>query len=127
MLAVLAAANLLSDAELPGIDAVYAFNLPQELIGNVAKTVALVRDSSTMPGDYGNDDFNSVTNEVEIQLFYKKTLDFDPEKLELQLLKLFKHHDWSISDIREHTMDPDTQQLTFTGYFKRLKRLKGVY
>ena len=125
MLAVLEAQNMINSANIAGIDNVYTFNIPAEMVENVDKTVVLITDANTNPAIYGNNDFNALSRTIEIQIFYKKDLDIDPEKIEVQLYKLFTNDYWKVGENRGHTIDPDTQQITTTFYVNNLKLLNN--
>lgn len=116
MLAVKQAVNLIKQASIPGLDEVYGFNIPKEQVGNVDETIIRVSDVSTRLGLWGSNDFHTLNREIEVQIFYKQDLDFDPEQTETALYRLFIHNDWVMGENRGHTIDPDTQQLTSTFY-----------
>lgn len=115
MLEVKKASNLLVSFDLPEIDKVYSFNLPQEVMTNTSSTVALITDTNTSL-DYGNNDFYSKTNEVELQIFFKLDLDFDPDQLETQMLHKFIENNYTVADISSKFLDPDTKQIVATYY-----------
>ncbi|MFT8861267.1 DUF806 family protein [Schleiferilactobacillus harbinensis] len=121
MSAVDDATLLLNQANISGIDDVFANNLPQEAVDNVNSTIVLVTDAADDPSDFGNDDFWSLNQEVEIQIWYSQQLETDPEIIELAMMKLFVHNNWQVAAVRQRTLDPDTQQLSNTFYFSRTK------
>lgn len=125
MLAVLEAQNMINAANIAGIDNVYTFNIPSEMVENVDKTIVLITDANTNPAAYGNNDFNALSRTIEIQVFYKKDLDIDPETIEVKLYKLFTNDYWRVGENRGHTIDPDTQQITTTFYVNNLKLLNN--
>lgn len=125
MLAVLEAKNMINSANIAGIDNVYTFNIPAEMVENVDKTIVLITDANTNPSVYGNNDFNALSRTIEIQVFYKKDLDIDPETIEVKLYKLFTNDYWCVGENRGHTIDPDTQQITTTFYVNNLKLLNN--
>lgn len=125
MLAVLEAQNMINSANIAGIDNVYTFNIPAEMVENVDKTIVLITDANTNPAVYGNNDFNALSRTIEIQVFYKKDLDVDPEQVEVQLYKVFTNDYWNVGENRGHTIDPDTQQITTTFYVNNLKLLNN--
>lgn len=119
MLAVKAAKQLIVDANFSQIDKVYLNNLPKEEISNTDETIVLITDVDTEPDLMGNNNFFALNKQVEIQIFYKLVMDYDPEELEIPLMKLFKANYWQIADIRQHTVDPDTQQMSVAYYFAK--------
>lgn len=122
MLATKEAKQLLQKANFKQLDEIYTNNIPDNAVDS-SNTVALITDVATRPGDYGNNHIISVDRQIEIQIFYKKILDYDPEPFEMLLLQLFDNNGWQINEIRGHTVDPDTKQLTATFYFTDFKTL----
>lgn len=116
MLATLELKNLIDDKGFGEISEVYANNLPKEVQENTDKTIVLLRESSTFIGIFGNDRFHSKSNQIEIQIFYKLDLDFDPDDFETQFMQWLVSERYKITDIREHSIDPDTLQLTAVFY-----------
>lgn len=123
MLATLEMKKLLDEAELGEIQQVYTSNLPKEVQDNTDETIVLVTDVNSELGLNGNNTFNSVRRQVEIQIFYKLDIDFDIDSFEVQLMKLLKSNHWSILDIRGHSVDPDTLQMTSVIYAEQTKIL----
>ena len=120
MLAVKEARELIENANFDWLSAVYAYNVPKEELDSTDKTIVLVRDVNTRTDLEGNDFFFGTIREVEVQIFYQLSLD-DPEINDLALMKLFKKNYLDIKEIIEHTIDPDTSQLTGTFYFTQTK------
>jgi hypothetical protein len=123
MSAVDDAVELLNQANIAGIDAVYGNNLPQEELDNVDKTVVLITDAANNPSSFGNNDFWALNQEVEIQIWYSVELETDPEDIEIAMMKAFTHHNWQVSAVRQRMLDPETSQLFNTFYFSRTKIL----
>lgn len=116
MLATLRLKNLIDGKEFGEISKVYANNLPKEVQENTDKTIMLLRESDAFLGMFGNDNFFSKTNQIEVQIFYKLDVDFDLEEFETRLMKFLVSEHYKITDIREHSIDPDTYQLTGVFY-----------
>ena len=116
MLATLTLKNLIDGKEFGEISEVYANNLPREVQENTDKTIVLLRESDTFLGMFGNDSFYSKTNQIEVQIFYKLDIDFDLDEFETRLMKFLVSEHYKITDIREHTLDPDTLQMTAVFY-----------
>ena len=112
MLATVKLKELIEGKGFGEISEVYANNLPKELEDNTDKTIVLLTESNPSLGLSGNDTFFSKTDRVEVQIFYKLDIDFDIEAFEMELIKFLKSEHYSITDIREHSIDPDTLQLT---------------
>ncbi|QTA45690.1 DUF806 family protein [Streptococcus thermophilus] len=112
MLATVKLKELIDGKEFSEINDVYANNLPQELEENTDKTVVLLTESNPSLDLSGNNTFFRKIDRVEVQIFYKLDIDFDIEAFEMELIKFLKSEHYSITDIREHSIDPDTLQLT---------------
>lgn len=123
MSAVDDAVQLLNQANIAGVNAVYGNNLPQSEVDSKDKTVVLVTDSANDPSSFGNDDFWSLNQEVEVQIWYSQELETDPEIIEIAVMKAFTHQYWQVAAVRQRTLDPDTQQLSNTFYFSRTKNI----
>lgn len=116
MLATLELKNLIDGKEFGEISEVYANNLPKEVQENTDKTIVLLQESDTFLGMFGNDSFFGKTNQIEVQIFYKLDIDFDLDEFETRLMKFLVSEHYKITDIREHTLDPDTLQMTAVFY-----------
>lgn len=122
MLATVKLKELIEGKEFGEISEVYANNLPKELEENTDKTIVLLTESNPSLDLSGNNTFFSKTDRVEVQIFYKADIDFDIEVFEMELLKFLKSEHYSITDMREHSIDPDTLQLTAV-FFVALDKL----
>lgn len=116
MLATLTLKELISGKEFSEISEIYVNNLPKEIQENTDKTIMLLRESGTFLDMFGNDSFFGKTNQIEVQIFYKLDVDFDFEEFETKLMKFLVSEHYKITDIREHTLDPDTLQMTAVFY-----------
>ena len=112
MLATVKLKELIEGKGFGEISEVYANNLPKELEDNTDKTIVLLTESNPSLDLSGNNTFFSKTDRVEVQIFYKLDIDFDIEAFEMKLIKFLKSEHYSITDIREHSIDTDTLQLT---------------
>lgn len=121
MLTTTMAANLIEAAHFPQIDTIYTLNLPKEAQENVEDTIVLIQDVNSQPDIGGNETFYAYDTQIELQIFYKQDLDFDPESLEIPLLQLFKQNYWQINQVKSHVVDPDSFQLTATFYLSYSK------
>lgn len=116
MLATVKLKELIEGKGFDEISEVYANNLPKELEENTDKTLVLLTESNPSLDLSGNNTFFGKTERVEIQIFYKLDIDFDIEAFEIKLLKFLESEQYSIIDMREHSIDPDTLQLTAVFY-----------
>lgn len=112
MLATVKLKELIEGKGFGEISEVYANNLPKELEENTDKTIVLLTESNPSLHLSGNNTFFRKTDRVEVQIFYKLDIDFDIEAFEMELLKFLKSEHYSITDMREHSIDPDTLQIT---------------
>ncbi|MCE2322793.1 DUF806 family protein [Streptococcus thermophilus] len=112
MLATVKLKELIDGKGFGEINEVYANNLPRELEENTDKTIVLLTESNPSIELSGNNTFFGKTERVEIQIFYKADIDYDIEAFEMELLKFLTSEHYSIIDVREHSIDPDTLQLT---------------
>lgn len=115
--------ELLNEAGFAEIDEVYTTNLPPEVVDSTDKTIVLITEVFSSPTDYGNDQFHSLENSVEVQLFYKLNIDFDIAMFEIKLMRWFEQHHWQIEQSKPHTLDPDTNQVTKVFYFAQIQIL----
>lgn len=125
MLATLELKNLIDDKEFSEINEIYVNNLPKEIQENTDKTIVLLRESDAFLGMFGNGRFHSKSNQIEVQIFYKLDVDFDLDAFETRLMKFLVSEHYKITDIREHSIDPDTYQMTGVFYVEREQILKG--
>ena len=116
MLATVKLKELIEGKGFGEISEVYANNLPKELEDNTDKTIVLLTESNPSLDLSGNNTFFRKIDRVEVQIFYKLDIDFDIEAFEMELIKFLKSEHYSITDIREHSIDPDTLQLIAVFY-----------
>ena len=94
-------------------------NIEPEFIDDTSKTVVLITESDFQPGHYANATFKFMLVGCEIQIFYKKSVDFDIASAEIELQRFFIANGWQVEISREHDYDPDTGQLTKTIYIDK--------
>lgn len=123
MLAVKEAQNLLEKAHIAGVDGVYTFNLPTEIVENTDKTVILLTDANSKPAIYGNSHFNALNREIEVQIFYALDPQVDPEVLDVAVYRAFEKDGWDLGENHGHTFDTDTMQITTSFYVYNLELL----
>jgi hypothetical protein len=119
MLAIAEAYDLISSASIDGIDEIQTISLTDNQKANKDSTICLIQDYQSTNEVQGNNDFFGEANEIEVQIFYKSSASIDPETTSFKLRKIFKKNHWDITDIKELTEDPDTQQLYQSFYFTR--------
>ncbi|AMV65200.1 Hypothetical protein ADU71_1304 [Pediococcus damnosus] len=109
---------------LTGINAknVYAFSINS---GNVSLTdpVFLVTEILFSPSDYGGDQYNSMNEKLQVQIYYSDTTQINAEKLESDFLKLLKQNNYLVFDISGHEAVPETKTLVITYKFNHIKEI----
>ncbi|SNU08714.1 Protein of unknown function [Streptococcus equinus] len=123
MLATLELKELLDGKGFSEISEVYVNNLPKEIQENTDKTIVLLRESGTFLEMFGNGSFFGKTNQIEVQIFYKLDIDFDLDEFETELMKFLVSKQYTVTTVREHTLDPDTLQMTAVFYVAHKKIL----
>lgn len=118
-LPVVKAAKLIKNSGLNWIDNVYRTYIPESVVDNVTTTDVLVTEYSNDMINSANNNFKTWSFGVEIQLFYKRTLEsnFDMALAELNLIKLFKKNNWFLESSKSHVVDPETKQVSRVFYF----------
>lgn len=89
-------------------DGIYPKLIPQEVPAN--QTSLLIRDSYSNLGSYGNDTFNTVEQNVIIQIYYSLDSDLDYDDVEIELMKFLTANGYTVNDIKGRQTDPDTEQ-----------------
>ena len=108
----------------PHIDQVYIDYIPNNVINQTNVTQCLLREVDITTAEEGNNTFNAVTTELELQIFFKKHIDFDTENFEIKLLKLLTDNQYTVSSLGGKVYDPDNEQLTMTWYVDLTKIIK---
>lgn len=122
------AADLIKDGHFSWIadDHIFTTSIPEEFIDNDSATVMRIDEYQNQPSGYANRRFNSMEMGVEIQIYYAADADFDIQSAEIALQRWFKQNRWEVAISREHSYDPDTNQLTKTIYFIKTEFLKAT-
>jgi len=89
-------------------DGVYPKLIPKEV--PASQTSLLIRDAYSNLGSYGNDTFNTVEQNVVIQIYYSLDSDLDYDDVEIELMKFLTANGYTINDIKGRQTDPDTEQ-----------------
>ena len=108
----------------PHIDQIYINHIPNNMINQTDVTQCLLREVDINAAEEGNNTFNAVTTELELQIFFKKHIDFDTENFEIKLLKLLTDNQYTVSSLGGKIYDPDNEQLTLTWYIDSTKFIK---
>lgn len=121
MSAILDAETLIKD--FPHIDDVFTYSIPSSLVADTTKTVALIREIQVQTDEEGNNSFNAIDTQLQIQIFLKKDVDFDTEQFQIDLLRLFEENDYECYTFGGWIADPDTNQLSNSIYIEKLRYL----
>lgn len=75
-----------------------------------SQTSLLIRDAYSNLGSYGNDTFNTIEQNVIIQIYYSLDSDLDYDEVEIELMKFLTSNGYTVNDIKGRQTDPDTAQ-----------------
>lgn len=89
-------------------DGVYPKLIPKEVPTN--QTSLLIRDAYSNLGIYGNDTFNTIEQNVIVQIYYSVDSDLDYDDVEIELMKFLTSKGYTVNDIKGRQTDPDTEQ-----------------
>lgn len=106
---------------VPQIDKVFTYLIPKAEVSNTSETVALIREVQVQTDEEGNNTFNAISTQLQIQIFLKLDVDFDIEELQIELLKLFNNDIYECYSFGGWYADPDTNQLSNSFYIEKLK------
>lgn len=123
MFAPLELKNEIEHANIAQIDKVFALNIPANVVDNTDETYVLVTDANTNADIYGSDSFHGLRRMLEVQIFFKKDLDFDPEAVTVALYKKLTATGWQIGENRGFLRDVDTEQIYTTFYVTKTKTI----
>ena len=107
MTAVMDTFNLIKE-HVTWVDGIYPKLIPKEVPAN--QTSLLIRDAYSNLGSYGNDTFNTIEQNVVIQIYYSLDSDLDYDEVEIELMKFLTSKGYIINDIKGHQTDQDTAQ-----------------
>ncbi|MCV3320812.1 DUF806 family protein [Pediococcus ethanolidurans] len=101
---------------------VYAYSINS---GNVSLTdpVFLVTEILKDPTNYGGDRFNSMNEELQVQIYYPKETTIDVDSLEDNFLNLLQENKYRPFDISGHVYTPDNQTIVITYKFNHVKEV----
>lgn len=106
---------------VPQIDKVFTYLIPKAEVSNTSETVALIREVQVQTDEEGNNTFNAISTQLQVQIFLKLDVDFDIEELQIELLKLFNNDIYECYSFGGWYADPDTNQLSNSFYIEKLK------
>lgn len=106
---------------VPQIDKVFLYQIPKAEVPDTTQTVALIREVQVQADEEGNNTFNAISTQLQIQIFLKLDVDFDIEQLQIDLLRLFDNDIYECYSFGGWYADPDTNQLSNSFYVEKLK------
>lgn len=118
--------KLILEQLAPWADVVYPNVIPEEEQDKTDKTVILVRPAYDRLETYGSDIFNTITNNLVIQVFYAKGNSLDYDVLEARLYRDLTAKGYTIDDIKGRTIDLDTDQDYQTFSITKNRNLKDL-
>ena len=105
----------------PHIDMVYTYQIPDSAVKTTDKTIALLREVQVQTDEEGNNRFNAINTQLQLQIFLKKDIDFDTEQFQIDLFRLFENNQYECYTFGGWVSDPDTGQLFNSIYIEKLK------
>ncbi len=118
------AVDLIESAHFKWVDQVYQGSIPFEESNDTSQTVLLATEYLSEPTKFGNSKFKGWLIGVEIQIFYKASVDINLLDAEIALAKLFEQNNWFIEQSKNHSKDPDTNQVSKVFFFTKKIILK---
>lgn len=93
--------------------------------GNVTLTdpVFLVTEILNDPTNYGGDRFNSMNEELQVQIYYSEDTTIDVYALENNFLQLLQKNGYRAFDISGHEFTPDNPTVVITYKFNHKKEI----
>lgn len=97
MTAVMDTFNLIKE-HVTWADGIYPKLIPEETPAN--QTSILVRDAYSSLGSYGSNTFNTIEQNVVIQIYYSLDSDLDYDDAEIELMRFLTANGYTIADIK---------------------------
>ncbi|USS86493.1 DUF806 family protein [Fructilactobacillus cliffordii] len=116
---VVAAKRLLKSANFEWIDKIVQTTAGLDNDDAKNQTTAVISEVESEPYEDADNTFKNWTSVVEVQLFYAQNADFNLMRAEVDLARLFNNNDWQVARSEGHDVDPDTNQVMKTFYFRR--------
>lgn len=112
------ASELMSD-HFPWIDQYFLESVPQGVALKTSETICIISEWLNEPTYYANRTFKGWTIGVEVHIFYKLNSTLNTLDEEMKIAQLFVTDGWTIENSRNHSKDPDTQQVDKVFYFAK--------
>lgn len=112
-------ARELMDNHFPWIDRYFLESVPQGVELKTSETICIISEWLNEPTYYANRTFKGWTIGVEVHIFYKLKSTLKTPNEEMKIAQLFVQNGWTIENSRNHSKDPDTQQVDKVFYFAK--------
>lgn len=112
-------ARELMGGHFPWIDHFFIELVPQGVAIKTSETICIISEWLNEPTYYANRTFKGWTVGVEVHIFYKLNSTLNTLDEEMKIAHLFVQNGWTIEASRNHSKDPDTQQVDKVFYFAK--------
>lgn len=112
-------ARELMGGHFPWIDHFFIESVPQGVAIKTSETICIISEWLNEPTYYANRTFKGWTVGVEVHIFYKLNSTLNTLDEEMKIAQLFVADGWTIENSRNHSKDPDTQQVDKVFYFAK--------
>lgn len=112
-------ARELMGGHFPWIDHFFIESVPQGVAIKTSETICIISEWLNEPTYYANRTFKGWTVGVEVHIFYKLNSTLNTLDEEMKIAQLFVQNGWTIEASRNHSKDPDTQQVDKVFYFAK--------
>ena len=112
-------ARKLMGGHFPWIDHFFIESVPQGVAIKTSETICIISEWLNEPTYYANRTFKGWTVGVEVHIFYKLNSTLNTLDEEMKIAHLFVQNGWTIEASRNHSKDPDTQQVDKVFYFAK--------
>ena len=112
------ASELMGD-HFPWIDRYFLESVPQGVELKTSETICIISEWLNEPTYYANRTFKGWTIGVEVHIFYELNSPMNTLDEEMKIAQLFVADGWTIENSRNHSKDPDTQQVDKVFYFAK--------
>ena len=103
------------------IDTIYQNLIPAEAQDITDKNEILITEAIMENNDYGDNTFNSITQTLEVQIFYSLRPEYDTEDFEIKFMKDLEKGGYTATRSDPHITDPDTYQTVKLFYFETVR------
>lgn len=112
-------ARQLMGTNFPWIDRYFSEKVPKGVELKTSETICIISEWLNEPTYYANQAFKGWTIGVEVHIFYKLNSGLSTLDEEMKIARLFVKDGWTVENSRNHSTDPDTQQVDKVFYFAK--------